>query len=413
MKNKKHVYSASQVATFLQCQRKWAWSKIDKIEVPPHPSAQLGTRVHAVAEQYFRTGQINYTDHEAACIFEAGLENNPALADVAAVEKHFTLDLPFGSFVGYKDLVLNSPEVVDHKTTSSFRYLKTEEELRQDPQANIYALEECLSRGVDGVWLRWIYYRTKGARKSDQTRFFMLREDAERYTSEVIEPTVSAMNEAHASCSTAVELPPSPEHCEAYGGCAFRHKCNLTPEERMMSIMSMTNGQGTTSLIDSLRKRANINPPEFQPPPAPTPVAVVETAATPVAVVETAQAPVAVVETATPVKRKRTAKANAEASEPDSKPIGTLYIDCVTDGAVSAEATIIPAAKAAVHKELGVADYRFVDFAKGAGALVAAVYSIVKSAPVEHLTLSSSTPEGSLILSTLVELSNNQVRGIK
>ena len=47
------VLSASQIATFEACPRKWAYTKLDGVEAPAHPSAQFGTQVHAHLEEWF------------------------------------------------------------------------------------------------------------------------------------------------------------------------------------------------------------------------------------------------------------------------------------------------------------------------------------------------------------------------
>jgi len=46
--------SASQIQTFTECQRKWAWRVLDGVEEPPNKAAELGGQVHAELEKYLR-----------------------------------------------------------------------------------------------------------------------------------------------------------------------------------------------------------------------------------------------------------------------------------------------------------------------------------------------------------------------
>jgi hypothetical protein len=49
-------WSASQVDTFQGCNRKWWFNKILGLEIPQHPSAAIGSAVHAELEGYL-TGE--------------------------------------------------------------------------------------------------------------------------------------------------------------------------------------------------------------------------------------------------------------------------------------------------------------------------------------------------------------------
>jgi hypothetical protein len=67
---------------------------------------------------------------------------------------------------------------------------------------------------------------------------------------------------------TALEVPYNAEACEAFGGCPFKEKCNLSAQERIESIMSQGNAQG--NLLDQLRAKRNSNKqPAAAAPPQP------------------------------------------------------------------------------------------------------------------------------------------------
>jgi hypothetical protein len=94
----------------------------------------------------------------------------------------------------------------------------------------------------------------------------------------------------------------------------------------------------------------------------------------------------------------------------------TLYIDCAPSGGagiVSAE-NLLPAAKALVTEETGAADYRFVEYGKGSGALAMAFGAMLAEeieAGLRGLVLTSRTPEGAIVLPVCMAAAARVVRG--
>src|SRR5271166_3166193 len=255
--------SASQVQTFSDCQRKWAWKYVAGVEEPPSPAAELGRAVHAELEKYLRGGEINFTT-EVGYIAAAGLEHLPKPGTLGLrVEEEFHFEGPSGhSYLGYKDLEV--PGVVqlaqigivyDHKTTSDLKWQKTEDDLKKDVQATLYAVDYFRNHPDESeVELRWVYYQTNA-----WNRFLEIEQIAE---------TMSTAAEKQ-----PLELPPNINHCSAYGGCPHQGRCNLSPFEKMRSHVSQN------KLLLALQ--AKKNGAAAAPPPADMPA--VASAAAPVA----------------------------------------------------------------------------------------------------------------------------------
>jgi outer membrane biosynthesis protein TonB len=223
------------------------------------------------------------------------------------LEEHFKFRTPAGHlFQGYIDCFLQletPPVIIDHKTSSNIElYGKTEETLRIDYQANLYAYYAMQKLHVDEVALQWIYYQTKKTKKSKKVRLTVLRDEVERRVQAIDEVADQIKDVYDRGVATALELPPTPEACEKYGGCPYRHLCNLSPDLKGKSIMGQDTGSNEqfAKLLAELRAKtpavaapaavaAPVNPPEFQPPPsAPPPTVVV---AEPEPVAEAAPAP--------------------------------------------------------------------------------------------------------------------------
>jgi hypothetical protein len=175
------------------------------------------------------------------------------------------------TFSGFKDLVteeaLAGVKLRDLKTTYTFdfvdrektvRTVKTPEQLAEDEQANLYALDVCQRFNLDRVECQWVYCRTEGKPDARAVDFTILRADAEEIVTALVEralelrevmracPQLSAEDSAALRAalekpaeersfeeldlileSAAVDerrhryvmsLPASPEACEDYGG---------------------------------------------------------------------------------------------------------------------------------------------------------------------------------------------------
>ncbi|HXB28081.1 MAG TPA: PD-(D/E)XK nuclease family protein [Gemmatimonadaceae bacterium] len=268
--------SASQIQTFTECQRKWAWRVLDGVEEPPNKAAELGGQVHAELEKYLRGESIDFTT-ELGYIAASGLQHLPAPGTPGLlIEQEFHFEGPSGhTYLGYKDL--EEPGIVtDHKTTSDLRWQKTEDELRLDIQATLYAVDYFRKHPEEPhVGLRWVYYQTKNTRKSAVTHIRVSQAEVwQRFLA--IEQIAEQMDAAtqpkeNGEPVRALDLPPNINHCSAYGGCPHQGRCNLSPFDKMRSHVEQNK---LTALLKNKTNGAAQPAPGAAPAAAPAPAAV-------------------------------------------------------------------------------------------------------------------------------------------
>jgi hypothetical protein len=233
--------SASQITTWRSCHLKWWWQTIGGFRAETTKAQQQGQEIHAQIETYLKGGPVPENP-----IAVSGLIHlpSPHEINVEGVEYGFALessDAPV-PIVGFIDL-LDSPRrrIIDHKTTSDFKYMKTPDVLMQDPQAVIYCAvgvepkikggfqlgEETLKR-VDFSWtgpveFKHVYYRTRGAPASATTSiFFQNRLALEERVNTVFEDLWSMSFEAK---QRPEDVPPTLTACGEYGGCPHKARC--------------------------------------------------------------------------------------------------------------------------------------------------------------------------------------------
>ena len=280
----RNYFSASQLESYADCPRKWAWRYIDGIQTPPNPFATFGLAVHAQIEKYLKHGTPFdlTTDHGEAAMAGLHLLPQPGTAAMT-VEAQFTLDGWGHKFLGYKDVQVNGPIplVIDHKTTGNFKWAKTPDELRVNIQAVIYATHAMVQTGAEACDLRWIYYKRHKPFGSKPVDLRVTRADLEPALT-TIKGLADEMALIKLSGKRAIELPPNPGACGAYGGCPYVKNCDLSPQEKMHAIMSQASLDDRKNAFLASMGRGpaggagtNVNPPnqgqppqgQFQPPP--------------------------------------------------------------------------------------------------------------------------------------------------
>ena len=437
--------SASQIQTFADCQRKWAWRYVEGVEDAPNKSAELGKAVHAELEKYLRGGDIDFTS-EIGYIAASGLEHlpKPGTPDLI-VEEEFHFEGPSGhTYLGYKDLE-EPGTITDHKTTSDLKWAKTPEDLQTDIQATLYAVDYFRKHSEEkSVQLRWVYYQTRNTKKSTVTLLTVdQRETWNKFLA--IEQIAGRMHEA--SKLRALDLPANINHCSAYGGCPHQGRCNLSPFDKMRSHMEqnkltalLKNKNGAAAPAQSvpaaavsvplafapggvhhgtaaaapnkllMRMKAGgapaaaevvpaaINPPEFQPAP---------TAETRALTVPQAQQELATslqdaenVERASTEKRGRGRPTKAVAPSANvALKIKTLYLNCGPVGIPVVDAAVFIVRAKQKIAEQGLADYRFAEYGQGPGMLAVAVVAELDALEgvLPALRLDTTTPEGSIV----------------
>ena len=140
--------SASQLKTYSACVRQWIFESLCKIRSPSTPSQVLGTAVHSVLEKWQKDGtrpnkdSSDEVEMRASQVMQvAFLLPKPGTSRVeAAIHELLPVSLAGGRIPlrGYIDL-WHGADIYDYKTTSSMRYIKSAEELRDDIQLVVYA----------------------------------------------------------------------------------------------------------------------------------------------------------------------------------------------------------------------------------------------------------------------------------
>lgn len=265
MEAKVRAVSASQIETWDMCQRRWAWGAIAKIQLPPHPSAAKGSMIHKQLEHYLK-GES--PDCSTPALKEAWERAIPSVVNLPKpgtpgmlVEKSFSFDTSAGSiFRGFIDVLLPTSEsvpglgdgypcVIDHKSTSAFKWAKTPEVLLTDTQANIYAYFAMAQFKVSRVNLLWNYITTKGSPDSMRVHLPIISSQVTDQFLGPISKSAVDINTAYQAQPNPMDLPPNKEACSKFPphGCPFMNLCtdlntgplgHLTAEEESRMTQS-------------------------------------------------------------------------------------------------------------------------------------------------------------------------------
>jgi hypothetical protein len=259
------LFSPSQIKTYRECTRKWALTKIANLRTPSSKSMELGKDVDDNQLQPYLRDARPFDLHRevegtnTAAIAASGMAFLPPPKwRGLEVQKHFVFEspsklgfgyqgyldvwLPFGGAPGFNDEL---PTVMDFKTTKSIRkWALDEESIKTDPQAMIYSVWAILETKTKELNLNWLYMQTEGTRIARPTQVkvttdevaeqFRLLEDTTKEMFPLMKAAPSFGNEA--AQAYALTLPPNPNACDNFGGCPFRHLCNLSPEDYFTSI---------------------------------------------------------------------------------------------------------------------------------------------------------------------------------
>lgn len=270
--------SATQIETFRLCRRKWAWNYIDGVTGEPNKFAGMGVLVHQVLAAWLAEGKAPDPDTEEGRVATAALKHLPQPGPDLFIEQYLELNREAALYRGYSDLIYKGsdgvPVVHDHKTTLDFKWAKTEDELRNDVQAPLYAMAAMEAFDSQEVELRWAYLRTRGKPASKLIKIRLTKAEAEK-AMVAIDATAVDIYAAYLAQKPARETEFNPGACDMFGGCAYRELCNLSPIERIKSLMEKE------TLAEKMKRRkeeqkkvdvAPINAPEAPPESLPEPV---------------------------------------------------------------------------------------------------------------------------------------------
>lgn len=210
-----------------------------------------GSNVHKQLEDYLLSGVLPDSTI-AGQIAQAGLHLIPQ-SDEQYIEvslSEFTVSsLPI-AFKGFIDVYIpgEPPHIIDHKTTSAFKWAKTEEQLKENIQMIIYARHVLEHVSAEEIDLTHIYYLTKPPYASKKVTTRVTKEEVFTRFEElltIVERMISA------SISTIDATEKNSKNCYAYGRrCPHYDSCFHTLGT--MEKIPMSDKQ--TQVIDILRK---------------------------------------------------------------------------------------------------------------------------------------------------------------
>ncbi len=256
--------SPSQITTFLRCPRLWWFQKVRRLAEVDKGHGHFGTVLHGVVERWLLAeGGRDPATGERVDLFPDGwhiarnkFTNEPdGVLDIKerrqvkkvvreAIENGYLMRWPnaiiehrmrrpvLGKIKtdAYIDVLLEDG-VIDHKTTSNFRYAESRRSLEHNIQLLFYA-REVLERNpdCDSIRLAHIYYAKKPTGR--QTKLVETWVDQAHVWSwwDLIRNTVRYMLEIEALTSEErwqnVDGPEDHSRaCMAFGGCSFRTVC--------------------------------------------------------------------------------------------------------------------------------------------------------------------------------------------
>lgn len=352
------TFSASQIDTFDHerggCERKWGFSKIEHVRVPPNRFAQRGLDLHDVAEAFLKHGTVP-PDTDAGKVFRAGLPYlpSPGMGVAEGPFKFLPNEEPFAitGRIDWRGPSVFDVDLIDHKSTSStdFKYAKTAAVLLKDSQSVLYSVYVMTLLDMDRVRARWINYRWSPDRPKAKPVDFVMELPHVVEEFEKLKEICRRMAWRHEQKVRAKELPYNLACCDAYGGCPYRGEtCGLSSAERLRAHMAQM------SLKEKMALRAAQQPAVNPPPaavPAVQPAAPMAQAALPVTVVPAAPAaqPAAPAVAAVPVAQAAPAVAAAPAVQaPAAAPAASLAEKMKAKKAREAAAAAVPETPAVV-----------------------------------------------------------------
>jgi len=255
--SEKPLLSATQVSSYRDCARSYAFTYLYGFREPPAASAQLGTRVHEILEDWLRDGkEPDVTEsltldskygapvkHWVGQIARAGLGVLPP-PGLAHVEGKFYFTTEKARWQGARDAVVGqdaqgkwkAPElgdhivIVDHKTSGQVkRWAKTKQDLATDVQANLYAFATAAEFQTDKVSGLWNYLSTSGKHECFPVRVSF---DRDRVLEQIaaIDDTAEKLYTLRTKKPPAQDVEPNYSACGNYGGCRHRERCGSLPK---------------------------------------------------------------------------------------------------------------------------------------------------------------------------------------
>lgn len=228
--------SASQLATFKDCPRKWAFDKLDCVPRADTAATNRGKAIHAEVEAWYKHGTAPESPEAVAL-----LTRLPGRSSDVHAEVDFDYVWPWADGVaahGFIDLVdLSTNTVYDHKTSKSLaRAVKSEAELAVDAQTMLYGLALRVAKPViTEVNLQWTYVQTvsKLGQPPPLQAVPVVQDQAMLDAAiRVWTPVVEELVQLKRRGGRAADVRADSSACYKYGPCHYRDQCVGFPQRR-------------------------------------------------------------------------------------------------------------------------------------------------------------------------------------
>jgi hypothetical protein len=270
------LLSATQVDLYTDCHRKWGFKYLERIELPKDPGALLGTEVQdEQIDPYLGTGRGFDFSRPSGEIAQKLVPLLPApMTPGLILRRKFLMPSPSGRFAWRGEFDLYAPDSAvvpglveaglggvpllgDIKTTKDLKYAKTKEQLLTDTQAQLYGMAVMFEENADVLDAVWFYTRTRGARRAERHHVRLVASHvAEQFGRlDAIGVEVAATKLARPKVE---DLKPNARMCDAYGGCPYRSRCNLSPAVHAAAVNDEERRNMDAAKVDFL---ANLRKP--------------------------------------------------------------------------------------------------------------------------------------------------------
>jgi hypothetical protein len=228
--------SPSQMASFRDCPRKWAFDKLDCVPRRETKATAAGTAIHKEVEDYYRHGTVPES-REA----QALLAHLPPRGPDVEVEVEFSFAWPYTKNVmvhGIIDLVHRpTHRVMDHKTSANLdKALKTPDDLALDAQAAVYGTAYRVMTGHRGdVGLQWTYVQRDAPKRAPPPTIPVVKVQSLTEVEAAFghwRSTVDELVQIRRRGGKAADVRADTSTCYKYGPCQYRDLCVDFPQNR-------------------------------------------------------------------------------------------------------------------------------------------------------------------------------------
>ncbi len=200
-----------------------------KLPEPVHPSAALGTALHAVLEDHVQKKPVVMGDPELGRILTHVWDSDLVTrmrAVGASIEQEINVEIGGYPLTGRIDanwVEGSTAFIVDHKTTKDFKWAKSEQEAISDPQTVVYSLWALSQPGIERAVFHYHYIKTSSPAVPPR---LVTVEHTMESLAPFVEAAASLLSEMFAASTlTEHEVERTPEACWAFGGCHFKNVC--------------------------------------------------------------------------------------------------------------------------------------------------------------------------------------------